>query len=142
MKVDYIALSIPVFFILIGIELAYNFYKKLKYYRFNDSISNLSQGIGSVSYTHLDVYKRQFKGKLANHCWRLWHDPVITWDGLVAPCCFDKDAQHQLGDLKKKPFKEIWKNGEYSKFRQQILKGRKNIDICSNCSEGTRVWES
>lgn len=47
MKVDYIALSIPVFFILIGIELAYNFYKKLKYYRFNDSISNLSQGIGS-----------------------------------------------------------------------------------------------
>lgn len=84
----------------------------------------------------------EFKGKLANHCWRLWHDPVITWDGLVAPCCFDKDAQHQLGDLKKKPFKEIWKNGEYSKFRQQILKGRKNIDICSNCSEGTRVWES
>lgn len=83
-----------------------------------------------------------FKGKLANHCWRLWHDPVITWDGLVAPCCFDKDAQHRLGDLKKKPFKEIWKNGEYSKFRQQILKGRKNIDICSNCSEGTRVWES
>lgn len=47
MKVDYIALSIPVFFILIGIELAYDFYKKLKYYRFNDSISNLSQGIGS-----------------------------------------------------------------------------------------------
>ena len=81
-----------------------------------------------------------FKGKLANHCWRLWHDPVITWDGLVAPCCFDKDAQHQLGDLKKKSFKEIWKNGEYSKFRRQILKGRKNIDICSNCSEGTKVW--
>jgi radical SAM protein with 4Fe4S-binding SPASM domain len=81
-----------------------------------------------------------FKGKLANHCWRLWHDPVITWNGLVAPCCFDKDAQHQLGDLRKKSFKEIWKNGEYSTFRQQILKGRKNIDICANCSEGTKVW--
>ena len=83
----------------------------------------------------------EFKGKLANHCWRLWHDPVITWDGLVAPCCFDKDAQHQLGDLKKRSFKEIWKNGEYKKFRTAILKGRKNIDICSNCSEGTKVWE-
>jgi len=47
MKVDYIALSVPIFFILIGIELAYAFYKKLQYYRFNDSISNLSQGIGS-----------------------------------------------------------------------------------------------
>jgi radical SAM protein with 4Fe4S-binding SPASM domain len=83
----------------------------------------------------------EFKGKLANHCWRLWHDPVITWDGLVAPCCFDKDAQHKLGDLKQRSFKEIWKNGEYSKFRTAILKGRKNIDICSNCSEGTKVWE-
>ncbi|HET6766347.1 MAG TPA: radical SAM/SPASM domain-containing protein [Chitinophagaceae bacterium] len=83
-----------------------------------------------------------FKGKLANHCWRLWHDPVITWDGLVAPCCFDKDAQHRLGDLKQKSFKEIWKNGEYKKFRTAILHGRKNIDICANCSEGTKVWES
>ncbi|HTD92781.1 MAG TPA: radical SAM/SPASM domain-containing protein [Chitinophagaceae bacterium] len=84
----------------------------------------------------------EFKGKLANHCWRLWHDPVITWDGLVAPCCFDKDAQHQLGDLKQKPFKEIWKNGEYNRFRSQVIKGRKNIDICANCSEGTKVWSN
>ncbi|MBN8666291.1 MAG: SPASM domain-containing protein [Chitinophagales bacterium] len=83
-----------------------------------------------------------FKGKLANHCWRLWHDPVITWDGLVAPCCFDKDAQHKLGDLKTKPFKEIWSNPAYKEFRSRILLGRKNIDICSNCSEGTRVWEN
>ena len=82
-----------------------------------------------------------FKGKLANHCWRLWHDPVITWDGLVAPCCFDKDAQHRLGDLKQQPFKKIWKSGEYRKFREQLLKGRKHIDICANCSEGTKVWE-
>ena len=47
MKVDYIALSIPIFFILIAIELVYTFYKKLNYYRINDSIANLSQGIGS-----------------------------------------------------------------------------------------------
>lgn len=46
MKVDYIALSIPIFFLLIGIELAYAYIYKLKYYRLNDSISNLSQGIG------------------------------------------------------------------------------------------------
>jgi radical SAM protein with 4Fe4S-binding SPASM domain len=83
-----------------------------------------------------------FKGKMTNHCWRLWHDPVITWDGLVAPCCFDKDAQHRMGDLKTKSFKEIWKNGDYKKFRARILQGRKNIDICSNCSEGTKVWNN
>jgi radical SAM protein with 4Fe4S-binding SPASM domain len=80
------------------------------------------------------------KNTLQNHCWRLWHAPVITWDGLVVPCCFDKDAQHQLGDLKGRPFKEIWQNGKYTSFRKKIMQSRKNIDICANCSEGTKVW--
>ena len=74
------------------------------------------------------------------HCWRLWHAPVITWDGLVVPCCFDKDAKHRMGDLKNKPFKEIWKEPEYIDFRRKILKGRGEIDICANCSEGVKVW--
>lgn len=77
---------------------------------------------------------------LSNHCWRLWHATVITWDGLVVPCCFDKDARHKLGDLKGKPFREIWHNNEYIQFRKKVLKGRKNIEICSNCTEGTKVW--
>ena len=84
--------------------------------------------------------RNAFRGRLSNHCWRLWHDPVITWDGLVAPCCFDKDAQYRLGDLKQKSFREIWKNEAYRDFRKKLMTGRKNIDICSNCSEGTKVW--
>jgi len=91
-------------------------------------------------------YKKNSRGEyelrnaLHNHCWRLWHATVISWDGLVVPCCFDKDAQHTLGDLKGKPFREIWHNDAYIQFRKQVLKSRKNIDICANCSEGTKVW--
>ncbi len=81
------------------------------------------------------------KNKLPNHCWRLWHATVISWDGLVVPCCFDKDATHKLGDLKGKNFESIWHSKEYQHFRQQILVSRKQIDICANCSEGTKVWE-
>lgn len=81
-----------------------------------------------------------FKGKAANHCWRMHHDPVITWDGTVVPCCFDKDATHKLGNLQEQKFKDIWHNKNYQHFRDQIRKGRKNIDICSNCSEGVKVW--
>ena len=81
-----------------------------------------------------------FKGKMPNQCWRLWHDPVITWDGLVAPCCFDKDAKYRMGDLKNQSFAELWKNQSYQQFRARLLKGRSQIDICSNCSEGTKVW--
>lgn len=82
----------------------------------------------------------KIKNKMGNHCWRLSHAPVITFDGLVVPCCFDKDAQHKLGDLKQQSFKELWHNDQYVKFRTQLKQGRKNIDICANCSEGTKVW--
>jgi radical SAM protein with 4Fe4S-binding SPASM domain len=84
--------------------------------------------------------RRVPKNRLLNHCWKLWHANVITWDGLVVPCCFDKDAQHRLGSLAGQSFREVWSNGEYRRFRSALMKGRKNIDICSNCSEGTRVW--
>jgi radical SAM protein with 4Fe4S-binding SPASM domain len=82
----------------------------------------------------------EVKNKLLNHCWKLWHSCVITWDGMVVPCCFDKDATHQLGDLKQKPFSEIWKDKPYQDFRYALLKGRKEIDICQNCTEGCKVW--
>ncbi|GAC1416743.1 MAG: radical SAM protein [Flavisolibacter sp.] len=81
-----------------------------------------------------------FKGNNSNHCWRLWHDPVITWDGSVVPCCFDKDAQYKLGSLKNQSFKELWHNKSYRDFRTKVLQSRKNIDICANCSEGVKVW--
>ncbi len=80
------------------------------------------------------------KHPLPNHCWRLWYSCVITWDGIVVPCCFDKDATHQLGDLKTTPFSDIWRGAAYRRFRQRLLKGRKEIDICTNCTEGCSVW--
>jgi radical SAM protein with 4Fe4S-binding SPASM domain len=81
------------------------------------------------------------KNKLANRCWKLQHSNVITWDGLVVPCCFDKDAMHRLGNLKNQSFKEVWTNDNYKQFRGELMKSRKNIDICANCSEGVSVWE-
>jgi radical SAM protein with 4Fe4S-binding SPASM domain len=80
------------------------------------------------------------KNKLASRCWKMQHANVITWDGLVVPCCFDKDATHQLGNLKSQSFKEIWHNDNYKQFRRELKKSRKNIDICANCSEGVSVW--
>jgi radical SAM protein with 4Fe4S-binding SPASM domain len=91
-------------------------------------------------------YKKNKDGRMAlrtnnsTHCWRLSHDPVITWDGTVVPCCFDKDAKHKLGSLREQSFKEIWHNKNYQDFRSKVLQSRKNIDICENCSEGVKVW--
>lgn len=79
MKVDYIALSVPVFFILIGIELGWSFYKKLDYYRLNDSISNLSQGIGQ-QLTGIFMKTALFFGYMYIYeHWRLFDLPQTIW---------------------------------------------------------------
>jgi radical SAM protein with 4Fe4S-binding SPASM domain len=78
---------------------------------------------------------------MPNHCWKMWHSQVITWNGIVVPCCFDKDAKHSMGNLKEQSLKEIWDSNKYNEFRQELLRSRKNIDICSNCSEGIKVWQ-
>jgi radical SAM protein with 4Fe4S-binding SPASM domain len=80
------------------------------------------------------------KNELLNHCWKMWHSCVITWDGKVVPCCFDKDAHFVLGDLSKNSFEEIWFGEQYRNFRQTLLGSRSEIEICKNCTEGTRVW--
>lgn len=82
----------------------------------------------------------EIKNKLRNHCWRLWHSTVITWDGDLVPCCFDKDAKYKMGTLKDQSFKDIWHDKTYKSFRNSIIQSRKNIDICQNCTEGTKVW--
>lgn len=78
------------------------------------------------------------KSRLSNRCLRLWVNPVITWDGRVIPCCFDKDAEHVMGDLKTSSFREIWYGEKYSAFRESVLTGRKSIEICRNCTSGIR----
>lgn len=91
-------------------------------------------------------YKKQkdgsyvIKNKLMNRCWKMWHSCVITWDGRVVPCCFDKDASHALGELKTESFRHIWFDKSYHAFRSSILRSRSEIDICKNCTEGTKVW--
>lgn len=82
----------------------------------------------------------QIKNELLNHCWKMWHSCVITWDGKVVPCCFDKDAHYVLGDLNHQSFEEIWRGQKYNDFRASLLRSRSEIEMCKNCTEGTKVW--
>ncbi len=84
--------------------------------------------------------KYEIKNKLLNHCWRSWNSCVITWDGNIVPCCFDKDAQHPMGNMHDGKFETLWHSDKYNAFRQALLRSRKEIDICKNCTEGTKVW--
>jgi len=83
--------------------------------------------------------KLLFKNKLKNKCFSLWRTSVITWDGVVTPCCFDKDAKYSFGNVFPESFNSIWKNKKYNNFRKAILTSRKEIDICKNCTEGLNM---
>jgi radical SAM protein with 4Fe4S-binding SPASM domain len=76
------------------------------------------------------------RSSMPDRCSRLWFNPVITWDGKVVPCCFDKDAEYIMGDLNQDSFREIWNGPKYRVFRKSILSGRHTIEICRNCTSG------
>jgi len=87
----------------------------------------------------LDDQSFEMKNGMKNHCFALWRTSVITWDGRVVPCCFDKDAKHTLGILNGKSFSDIWTSNQYQNFRQSVLANRSQNDICRNCTEGLKV---
>ena len=78
------------------------------------------------------------KNSLSDRCARLWFNPVITWDGKVVPCCFDKDAEYVMGDLNSDSFCNIWNGTRYRIFRKSILSGRYMVEMCRNCTSGLR----
>ena len=93
-------------------------------------------------------YRKNKKGKYElkrtaplSSCWKMWHSAVMTWDGGVVPCCFDKDSQHEMGNIDKLSFKEIWQGKSYNNFRKALLSSRKEISMCENCTEGTKVYD-
>jgi len=78
---DYIVLSIPIFFILIGVEVLINRLKHTGWYRFNDAVTNISCGIAQqitgvfsktiliISYIYLYDHYRVFNLK----------ENILTW---------------------------------------------------------------
>ncbi len=79
--------------------------------------------------------KYVIKNKLRNRCFRMWSSCVITWDGFVVPCCFDKDAEYTMGNINTSPLRSIWKSSNYNTYRKKIFKSRKSVGICCNCTE-------
>ena len=114
--------------------------KTAQIYDYMDGSERITSVEKYSRYTQNGNGKWKLKNELFDHCWKMWQSSVITWDGKVVPCCFDKDASHVLGDASMDSFEKIWKSDPYNNFRKQILKSRSSIDICTNCTEGTKVW--
>ena len=104
---------------------------------------------GHVLLTTKDKYARykkdtdgkyKIKNNQPNRCWRLWNGLVINVKGEILPCCFDKKNDFSFGNIRDNSVFKIWHNKKASDFREKILYNRKQIEMCKNCTEGTKVW--
>jgi radical SAM protein with 4Fe4S-binding SPASM domain len=110
--------------------------KSAQIYDFDKENKSLIDDNKYSRYMRSDDGGWHIRSKLPNRCWRLWSACVVTWDGMIVPCCFDKDADHRLGNLNDNTFNEIWKSESFNHFRRKVFTNRKQIEICRNCSEG------
>lgn len=70
------------------------------------------------------------------NCWHLHNQPVVTTDGLVLPCCFDKNSDFVMGLLGKQSLNTIWHSDGYDDFRRIVAESRSSISMCLNCDQG------
>jgi len=76
------------------------------------------------------------KKPIHNRCKRIIFGSVITWDGKLVPCCFDKNAEFILSDVNKTPINEIRNENAYKEFIKNVFSQRNMIEMCRNCTEG------
>jgi len=77
----------------------------------------------------------QLKRTKRNRCFRIWSQCVIQYDGSLLPCCYDKEGNFNMGNIKEKSLKELWHSKAFNDFRLKILKSKNTIKMCNNCTE-------
>jgi radical SAM protein with 4Fe4S-binding SPASM domain len=68
-------------------------------------------------------------------CHNIFNSCVITWDGEVLPCCYDKNAHHSFGNIYCNSLAEIWKGDRRKTFIQKILTRQQSIEMCQGCED-------
>jgi len=109
-------------------------FKSAQIYDFDNGKNILTTIKKYARYTINAQGKLEIKNQLKNRCWRQWSGSVINTKGELLPCCFDKNANFSFGNIQNIQFTEIWHNDTANKFRVNILKNRKNQEMCRNCT--------
>lgn len=88
-------------------------------------------------YNRYHKIKNEWKIKkdFSKACFRAWYGMVVSADGNILPCCFDKQEKYIYGNIKDNKVENIWKNKKANNFRNTLLNKRESINICCNCNE-------
>ena len=84
-------------------------------------------------------YSRYVKGtdgkyhrkKLKKGCLRVWSGVVVTTNGEVLPCCYDKAHAYTYGNIMESSLEELFSNEKAIAFRKAAL--QEQPQICKEC---------
>ena len=84
-------------------------------------------------------YSRYIKGsdglyhrrKLGKGCWRVWSGVVVTTNGEVLPCCYDKAREYAYGNIMNTGMRELFAGEKANTFRQAAM--QQTPLICQEC---------
>lgn len=84
-------------------------------------------------------YSRYIVGKdghyhrrpLGKGCWRVWSGVVVTTNGDVLPCCYDKAHAHAYGNIMNTRMRELFTNDKAMSFRKAAM--QQTPQICQEC---------
>ena len=110
-------------------------FKSAQLYNFENGSPLLPDNKRYARYEQKQDGKYYIKNRLLNRCRRMWYGTVVTSNGDVLPCCFDKDSSFVYGNLKDKSFADCRNSTEAVEFSNAILKNRKQFEMCRNCTE-------
>ena len=84
-------------------------------------------------------YSRYLVGKdghyhrrpLGKGCWRVWSGVVVTTNGDVLPCCYDKAHAHAYGNIMNTRMRDLFTNDKAMSFRKAAM--QQTPQICQEC---------
>ena len=69
-------------------------------------------------------------------CRRLWSGCVITTNGDVLPCCYDKDQRHAYGNITQHSLAELYHSTKANALRRRVLLNNgEPLEMCKNCNK-------
>lgn len=71
-------------------------------------------------------------------CYRIRSIMVVTQNGDVVPCCYDKNGKYVYGNVHQTNPLQIWINKGIRDFRQKVWTNKIPLPICQNCPEGMK----
>lgn len=109
-------------------------FKSAQHYDFENGNERMTTISRFSRYTKNKNGYYRIKGRQPNRCFRLLSGAVINAAGEVLPCCYDKLSDYSFGNVEKSGFTYCYHNKKASGFRKNILRNRKQFQICRNCT--------